>query len=302
MAISTWINPSRGRTAEHDTLALRLAEILLRLNQDESISRRELADQFGVSERTIYRDLNRLAGVVERLADGRYQLVPEYRGKLRPKDLEAFAAFTGVDQLFPNSGRRFLLALLDTLSQSSFLVKGHHYETLKPQDAQFHQLDEAIRKHHRCRLSYADKRRMLEPYRLINNKGIWYLAAIEDQVLKAFSLSRISQLHVTDESFAPRLEVQREIEAEDDVWFSQDKTDVLLTVAPQAAYYFQRRKLLPQQEIVKNLENGGLIVSSRISHVNQVFSIVRYWIPHARILEPVWLQEAMEKELRSYLQ
>jgi predicted DNA-binding transcriptional regulator YafY len=288
--------------AEHDTLALRLAEILLRLNQDESIGRQELADQFGVSERTIYRDLNRLAGVVERLADGRYQLVPEYRGRLRPKDLEAFAKLTGVNQLFPNSGQRFLLALLDTLSQSSFLIKGHHYETLKPQDAQFHQLDAAIRQHHRCCLTYADKRRTLEPYRLVNNKGIWYLAATEDQRLKAFSLSRISHLHATDESFVPRLDVQQEIEAEDDVWFSQDKTEVLLTIAPQAAYYFQRRKLLPRQEIVKDLENGGLIVSSRISHANQILSIVRYWIPYARILEPAWLQDAMEKELRSYLQ
>lgn len=287
---------------EHDTLALRLAEILLRLNQDEAFSRQELADKFGVSERTIYRDLNRLGGVIERLPDGHYQLVAEYRGRLRPRDLEAFAKLTGVNQLFPNSGQRFLLALLDTLSQSSFLVKGHHYETLKPEDAQFHQLDAAIRQRHCCHLMYSDKRRTLEPYRLVNNKGIWYLAATEDQQLKAFSISRISQLHVTGESFIVRPEIQHEIEAEDDVWFSHDKTEVLLAIAPQAAYYFQRRKLLPQQEIVRDLENGGLIVSSRISHANQILSVVRYWIPHARILEPVWLQEAMEKELKSYLQ
>lgn len=289
-------------TIEHDTLAQRLAEILLRLNQAESFSRQALAEEFGVSERTIYRDLNRLGEIIERLPNGQYQLAPEYRGKLHPRDLEAFAKLTGVNQLFPNSGQRFLLALLDTLSHSSFLVKGHHYETLKPQDPQFHQLDKAIRLHLRCNLNYADKRRLLEPYRLINNKGIWYLAATENQQLKAFSLSRVSLLHVTDEAFTPSPEVQQTIEDEDDIWFSADKVEVLLAINPAIAYYFQRRKLLPRQEIVRELENGGLLVSSHISHANQILPIIRYWIPHARILEPTWLRQALETELNNYLQ
>lgn len=290
------------RNAEHDTLAYRLASTLLKLNQDDTVSRDELAKQFGVSARTVYRDLNRLGGVIEPLPDGRYQLAPEYRGKLRPKDLEAFARLTGVEQLFPDSGARFLLALLDTLGHSSFLVRGHHYEKLKPQDSQFRNLDRAVREHRRCILTYADKRRTLEPYRLVNNNGIWYLAAAEAGKLKAFSLSRISQLLVGDDRFVPREAIQRQIEEEDGVWFNQDKIEVLLSIAPQVAYYFERRKLLPQQTTVKKLENGGLIVSSRVSHANQILPIVRYWIPNARILEPAWLKDALESGLRSYLQ
>jgi predicted DNA-binding transcriptional regulator YafY len=290
------------KSAEHDTLAFRLAEILIKLNQEESFSLEELATEFGVSERTIYRDMNRLAGIAEPLGDGRYRLVPAYRGRLKPKDLETFAKLTGVNQLFPNSGQRFLLALLDTLSNSSFLVKGHHYEMLKPQDVTFNQLDAAISKKLRCRLSYAEKPRTLEPYRLVNNKGIWYLAATESGRLKAFSLSRISALHVTDEEFSPREDLQNEIDSEDDIWFSEEKMEVLLSVAPQAAYFFQRRKLVPGQEVVKDLESGGLIISGRVSHANQILCIVRYWIPHVRILEPLWLQEALEKDLKSYIQ
>ena len=288
--------------AEHDKLAYRLAATLLKLNQDGSVTRQELAEQFGVSGRTVYRDLNRFGSVIESLPDGRYQLVPEYRGKLRPKDLEAFARLTGVDELFPKSGLRFLLALLDTLGQSSFLVRGHHYEKLKPQDPQFHRLDDAIRLRRRCTLTYAEKRRTLEPYRLVNNKGIWYLAATEDQQLKSFSLSRISLLQIGEDSFMPRAEIQRQIEEDDDVWFNQDKIEVLLSIAPQVAYYFQRRKLLPQQATVKSLENGGLIVSSRISHANQILPLVRYWIPNVRVLEPVWLRESLEAEIKKYLQ
>jgi predicted DNA-binding transcriptional regulator YafY len=278
-----------------------LASILLKLNQGESFNPQELAGEFGVHERTIYRDLNRFAGIVERSSDGKYRIVPEYQGKLRPKDLETFAKLVGVDDLFPQSGTRFLMALLDTLSQSSFLVRGHHYEKLKPHDAQFQQLDSAIRDSRRCTLTYADKRRTLEPYRLVNNKGIWYLAATDDGRLKSFSLSRISQLVVSGESFEPEAEIQQEIEEDDDVWFSEEKTEVLLTVAPQVAYYFQRRKLLPRQVIDKELENGGLIVSTRISDENQILPLVKYWIPHVRILEPGWLKDRLESSLRTFL-
>lgn len=286
---------------EHDTLAFRLASVLLKLNQGEFFTPRELADEFGVHERTIYRDLIRLAGIVERSPEGKYRIVPEYRGKLLPKDLETFAKLVGVDELFPQNSSRFLIALLDTLSQSSFLVRGYDYEKLKPNDLQFQQLDRAIQDRNRCIFTYADKRRTLEPYRLINNKGIWYLAATESGQLKAFSLSRISQLLTTDDSFKPSADVHRQIEDDDDVWFSRDKTEVLLSVGPQVAYYFQRRKLLPQQNIDKELENGGLIVTSRISDADQILPAVRYWIPHVRIIEPAWLRDALMAELTLYV-
>lgn len=287
--------------AEHDTLAFRLADILLKLNLGDSFTRQALAEEFNVSERTIYRDLNRLGGIVDRLPDGRYQLAPEYCGKLKLKDLEAFAKLTGVNQLFPNASHGFLVALLDTLKQSSFLIKGPHYEQPKPNDRQFNQLDEAIRQHRICYLTYSDKRRILEPYRLVNSNGIWYLAATENQQLKAFTFSRISLLTVTEEGFLPRSEVHKEIEDEDDIWFSRDKTEVLLSVAPQIACYFQRRKLLPHQETVKELESGSLIISSQISHANQILPQIRYWIPHVRIISPEGLQMQMESEMREYL-
>lgn len=288
-------------TAEHDTLAYRLAGTLLKLHQNDSVGRDELAEQFGVSDRTIYRDLNRLGSVIEPLPDGRYRLAAEYRGKLQPKDLEAFAKLTGVEDLFPAAGARFLVALLDTLGRSSFLVRGHHYEKLKPSDPQFRDLDRAVRERRRCTLTYADKRRTLDPYRLVNNKGIWYLAATDGGKLKAFTLTRISQLQVGDECFEPRAAIQRQIEDDDDIWFNQDKIEVVLSVAPETAYYFQRRKLLPQQVTVKSLENGGLIVSSRISHASQILPLVSYWIPNVRILEPASLKDQLESNLRAYL-
>ena len=51
----------------------------------------ELAERFGVSERTIYRDLNRLGDVIEPGANGVYQLARHHRSSLSPADLQTFA-------------------------------------------------------------------------------------------------------------------------------------------------------------------------------------------------------------------
>lgn len=288
-------------STKHELLAIRLADILLKLNNGEVLCQGELADEFRVSRRTIDRDINRLGPVIDRLPNGRYQLAAEFRGKLRPRDLELFARITGVEHLFPDSSQRFFVAVLDTLVHGSFLVRGHHYEKLRPNDPQFAMLADAVREHRIYSFEYSGKRRTVQPYRLINLRGIWYLAATEGGRLKAFSFSRMVQLRPSDRRFEPKPDVQRQIEDEDDIWFNPDKTEVLLEVAPQAAYYFQRRKLLPQQATVKRLGDGGLILSSRISAANQILPIVRYWIPNVRILEPGWLEEALARDLQAYI-
>ncbi|QWT20155.1 WYL domain-containing protein [Bacillus sp. NP157] len=284
---------------EHETLALRLAEILLRLNQGDSLGRQELADQFGVSERTIYRDLNRLANIVERRQDGRYQIVPTYRGKFSSSDLDFFARLAGVSDLFPPGERRNLASLLDTSNPAIFLVKGQQYEAVPHDGTLFYGLAAAIRGQVRCRIAYAGRERVVDPYRLVNNKGIWYLAATQDNELRAFALSRIDSFHATDEDFPSSAAIQRSIDEEDDVWFSGTHFEVVLKVASRAAYYFQRRKLVPRQEITDE-SDGELTIRATVSHSSQVLPIVRYWIPHVRLVEPAWLRDELIAELTGY--
>ena len=79
------------------------------------------------------------------------------------------------------------------------------------------------------------------------------------------------------------------------------KAEVVLKVAPAAAGYFLRRKLIDGQKAVKELEDGGLIVSGRIAHPNQILPIVRYWIPNVKVISPEGLQTELDSQLRAYL-
>ena len=82
---------------------------------------------------------------------------------------------------------------------------------------------------------------------------------------------------------------------------SEEMTRTQMTVAAEVACYFQRRKLIPNQEIEKTLPDGSLVVGANISHPNQILPIMRYWIPHVRIVQPAQWQSALEDSLQNYL-
>ncbi|RRW39685.1 WYL domain-containing protein [Pseudomonas luteola] len=184
---------------KHDALALRLAEIIRLLYSGERPTRLQLADRFAVNERTIYRDLNRLGEIIESRPDGTYQLASHHRSSLSSTDLRTFAKISGVQQLFPMGDRRSWLDILDSRN-TSFLVRDAHFEASNPDSLLFSKLSQAVEQRRRCQLSYTSKVRLIEPYRLVHNEGIWYLATTESNRLKSFALGRIHELRVLDKS------------------------------------------------------------------------------------------------------
>jgi predicted DNA-binding transcriptional regulator YafY len=267
-----------------------------------------LADEFGVNLRTIQRDLNvRFAYLPLQKTDGRYHLDPAFLGKLSTRDIERFASLAGVRGLFPTLSDEFLGDIFDSRIQSALLVKGHNYEDLAGKEELFRQVERAIVA--RCHVSFeyvkeeeSKSYTAVAPFKLINNKGIWYLVARDSGKLKTFSFAKIERLSRLDTRFAHDSEIDKMLKEEDGIWLGEEKKEIVFKIAREIAGYFKRRKLIANQVIEKELEDGGLIVSAKVGHANQVLPIVRYWIPHIRIISPEGLQAEMEKDIRSYLE
>ena len=291
----------------HDTLVYRLAQILVKLNQGEKLDPLALADEFGVNQRTIQRDLNvRFAYLPLQKTGGRYHLDPAFLGKLNTRDIERFAGLAGVRGLFPSFSDEFLRDIFDSRMQSALLVKGHNYENLAGREEDFRQLEQAIVARRRVAFDYRKVDGLkpytgVEPYKLVNHKGIWYLAARDGEKLKAFAFGKITALRLLDATFAHDPEIERQLREEDGIWLGEKK-EIVFKVASEIASYFKRRKLIANQVVEKELEDGGLIVSARVGHVNEVLPIVRYWIPHIRIISPEGLQEELERALLAYVE
>ena len=291
----------------HDTLVYRLAQMLVKLNQGEKLDPRSLAEEFGVNLRTIQRDLNvRFAYLPLQKTNGLYHLDPTFLGKLSTRDVERFACLAGVRGLFPSLSDDFLRDIFDTRMQSALLVKGHNYEDLAGKETLFRQLEQSIVARRHVAINYSKDGGSksyipLAPFKLMNHKGIWYLAARDGEKLKTFAFSRIESLQILDSHFAPDASINKVLVEEDGIWFGEEKKEIVLKIAKEVAGYFKRRRLIANQVIEKELEDGGLIVSAKAGHPNQVLPIVRYWIPHIRIISPEGLQTELERELTEYV-
>ena len=291
----------------HDTLVYRLAQILVKLNQGEKLNPQALADEFGVNLRTVQRDLNvRFAYLQLQKTDGYYHLDPTFLGKLSIKDIDRFAGLAGVRGLFPSLSDEFLREIFDARIQAAVMVKGYNYENLAGKETAFRHLERAIVGRQHIAFDYQKDAGFksyngVAPFKLVNHKGIWYLAARDGDKLKSFSFSKIESLRLLDSHFAADTKIDKQLAEDDGIWLSDDKKEVVLKVDRSAAGYFKRRKLIANQVIEKELEDGGLIISAKVGHINQVVPIVRYWIPHIRIISPEGLQTEMESEISLYL-
>ncbi len=292
----------------HDTLVYRLAQMLVKLNQGEKLDPVALAEEFGVNLRTIQRDLNeRFAYLPLQKTNGNYHLDATFLGKLSTKDIERFASLAGVRGLFLSLSDEFLRDIFDSRVQEALLIKGHHYENLAGKEQAFRVLEKAIVARQNVAFDYlkpegSKSYASVSPYKLLNLKGIWYLAALDGDKLKTFCFAKIENLKLLDVTFAWSKEIHSKLATEDGIWFTESQNEVVLKVSADVAGYFKRRKLIANQVIEKELTDGGLLISAKVGHPNQVLPIIRYWIPHIRIISPDSWQQDLEQGIREYLQ
>ena len=289
--------------AKNEKLAQRLSDILARLHQGEALDKHLLVKLYQVQVRTIERDLGeRLRGIAVRGPDGLWRLAPAARGTVPAHYLSDYQRLAGTEHLFPDTSLRYLLEQLQRPPpRRATQVQPVAHEDLSAQGPQFAQLQAAIEAPHECRFTYKTKPRQTQPYRLIHKGGVWYLAAEEAGRLKNFSVALIEDLQLDPaRPFTPKRAHLDYINGKNDVWFTQETTEVLLRVAPEVAHYFSRRALLPQQQ-QRTDTDGSLLVTTHINHPNQLLPVVRYWLPNVRIVQPVEWHDALVAGLKQAL-
>ncbi|EOB6056070.1 helix-turn-helix transcriptional regulator, partial [Escherichia coli] len=250
---------------KHDKLGYRLGLILTRLNNGESLAVRELSEEFNVCEKTIRRDLTQRLSYLNLIRqNGRYRLSDGVLGQRSNADLRHFTRILGIEGLFPRWDDRLLSILLGNTKNNPFLIKQRPYENCGSFMSILNVLSDAILSQKKVNFNYKDKEfRAVEPYRLVNDNGLWYLAAAHDSTLKSFVISSVKDVCMSNISFRIIPEINEKIEKTDGIWYSEDLIEVLISVSAHVAPWFTHRHLLPGQEIIHTSRSGDLLVISR---------------------------------------
>ncbi|EOA1826196.1 helix-turn-helix transcriptional regulator [Raoultella planticola] len=195
----------------YDRLASRLAILVSRLFMGETLSIRQLAQEFGVSERTVQRDLReRLRYIDTEYSGGNFRL-RDARGPFRTNsDIIRFARITRVAHYFPALDPKLLSVLLDRGQDSPCIIWNAPPRQAPALFGGFQVIIQAIISSRRIHfLHHGHHQSAVAPYRLICLEGEWYLTAVTGERIQVFTLSAITDVVMTIGGFTRSSHIRR---------------------------------------------------------------------------------------------
>lgn len=193
-------------------MVTRLLEIVILLSKDNTLTASQIASKFGVSSRTIYRDIERLseAGipiVSERGKSGGVKLVGNiFSSKSREELTESFNKIFGKH----SSDKAVIRDIVDALERSdrSWFAADLGSEAM---NTVFGELKKAVSSRELVRLRFRKKVSdelicIVEPMQLYYSGGVWYLRAFchRTGMLIAVKIGDIYEYSLIGEHFIPR--------------------------------------------------------------------------------------------------
>ncbi len=295
---------------------LRHNRIYHKLQTGETVNVKALAEEFGVGERTIQKDLNERLNTlydIEYLGEGNYRLRrPAFKGTKNEEESVAVSLMKALQHSAVPQMDDYVDAAVPTAGKNDdIFVFGIHFEAIDD-TAVFHTLIKAIKWKVGVEFTYtkldgSTKRVLADPYRLANFQKYWYLIAYDPaaELLKTYYLNNISELTMLYENFTGNDAIEKELETlckdMDSVWWNGRKRSCLLEVTDKAKEYLQRRDLPENMELVETRDDA-LIVRIYFYHEMELFAYVKSWMPWMRIADDAELERKLREQVEQFLQ
>jgi len=287
-------------------------EILERLGNGELLSITDLAVEWETTTKTVQRDFNKLLegdyGVI-RASDGkRFTLA-----KNATTSKSAETAIKMLDSLSSQIGGEFYTKAQAALHKLQRYIESPFYtridvERISDKLDLLEDLEYAIAKQKMITFKYKrwykpDEIKTYEnvkPYKIIIFDGFWYLLTqYKDHYIK-FYIREISDLVMLDSTFDKNEHIIDRMEKALNIWFDPKKEpfDVTLLLDHNAIVYFERKPIKGQFLKTNSDDTAELTIS--ITNKDEIFPLMKKWLPQMRIIEPSYLQEEFEEMLRGY--
>ena len=299
---------------DYDKTLYRLNTILSRLNDGEALSVKELAIEFSVSDRTIQRDFN------ERLVS-LYPIYQEKRlwrmqsgFKLEKQNSSEDDLILGIlNKLTEGMGTIFsakaknILSKIHNESENPIFAK-NSMEDISTHLEEIQTLTEAIETKYSITCVYAKDRakvreRTIKPLKIVTFDGFWYLVGLnENDEIRKYYLKNITKIIITDTVFQSTTKIDTMLKDAVSIWFDAEKEPfkVQLKADAEIAKYF-KRKPLPTQKIEEECDDGSIVISLVVTNETEVMQLVKCRLPHLHIIEPLWIKESIQNDIRNFL-
>jgi proteasome accessory factor B len=148
------------------------------------------------------------------------------------------------------------------------------------------------------------ERRVIDPYHLANINGEWFLFAHDHlrQDLRTFVPARIQAIKRTGKTFPrpQKFSLEKRLRGSFGVRSGQGDHHVVLRFNARAADYVREKKWHESQQL-RDLRDGGVELTLRLSGLEEVTRWVLNWGGDARVVKPRELAQAVVKSARAIL-
>ena len=289
----------------------RLFQIVYLLMEKPQITAKELAKILEVSERTIYRDIDKLtlAGIpiyTNQGKNGGISILPNYilnkavlTKEEKEKILESLNALNEVSLWKDEESISKLQSFLGEQCQDWIEIDFSSWGTSEDDVNVFTQIKEAIFHHRYIKIMYYSNQgtlseRTIKPLKLCFKDQAWYLYAYcclrEDY--RFFKLKRMSAITVSDTCFEP--EMPGKVLQEGSRTYSQQTSSIPVTFEIDLDMAFRAYEELTNISIGNN---GSLLCTVNVTDLNWFISYVLSYGSHMRILEPSDIKEKVIQEI-----
>jgi len=288
----------------------RLLEIVTILLNRETVTAKELADRFGVSARTVYRDIDALSSAG----------VPVYTNKGNGGGISLLEGYTLNKALLSKSESEGLIVALKTMGATSYpeadaIVDklGSIFKNNKVHDwievdfegwgskvnerDRFGKIRDAIINGLVINFDYINSsgvksNRDAEPIKLMFNASTWYLVAYchNRSEHRLFRLSRIKNVRVTDKHFT-----KREITEEEKRVGHAPLVELKLRCDEKV---LNRLYDTFDEQFISRNDDGSFDLTVRIPEEEWIYSFVLSFGNHAEVLEPKSVREEVRRRAK----
>ena len=219
----------------------------------------------------------------------------QYRGTSFEKPL--LSAIKKMEQALPDT---ISLNLADIEQTISFRTRAEQILDLEIFDA----LAKAAARREQIELAYRkpgqakSEARIVDPYHLANINGEWYLFAYDHarKDIRTFAPARIRSVKATGKIFErpQKFSLEKRLRDSFGVHSGQGEHEVVIRFNARAADYVREKKWHESQQL-RDLKNGGVELSLKLSSLLEIERWVLSWGGDAKVLKPRELAEAVRK-------
>ena len=276
----------------------RLLDIYFRFIKNEELSSKELAKYYNTTSRTIIRDIEKLNSFLDN------SIVPNHQTKLWKYAKDGKSVLLNedehlilniLDQACIEQGAEFHASALKLFDKFQDSLHNTIYNNIDSEDIEgikplLAKVENAVFTKNKISLTYKNKDKIVEPLKLANFDGYWYLIVQDemDSRIKSFYFKDISNIKILNDVFMlNNNSIELKLKNAINTYFRVDSIpyEIKIFVDKDIAHIFKRKPISKTQTILKTYNDGSFDLSVIITNDMELIPRIQQFIPYLKIIE-----------------